>query len=160
MSSRAILNSVPLHFPQQAEKLNGWYFIITVVLPIAIGSTIYILFRSTRLYVFHWIDWMQIANPIMLIRMKAAHFVIPNQILYSLPDGIWVFSGTSALLYIWDGYKSWLSSIWISIPFLAGMVMEFGQGLNLVPGTFSIADLVYNICAFTLSIITAYLWSR
>jgi hypothetical protein len=129
--------------------------IIHCIIPIFLGGILYILFRSSELKMFKWFAFIGFDDEILSMRMNTLKFknYIPDWLLYSLPDGIWVYSFTSVLLIFWDNdYKN--LKIWILIPFITGIIIEILQGLKLFRGTFDVLDLSFSIIAFVLSVVT------
>lgn len=74
--------------------------------------------------------------------------IAPNWFIYSLPDGLWVYSLSSALLILWNGKLTG----WLLVPFVGGVMLEFFQAWRLLSGTFDVIDLLMTIAAFFLSI--------
>jgi hypothetical protein len=120
-----------------------------------IGGLIYILFRTTTLKMFGWYDRLGLSNSISNLRDYSEPLIkdIPNWFMYSLPDGLWIFSYISLMLYIWKNSISRNSAIWIFIiPFIA-IISEFGQLFKLVPGTFDIIDLLFYVLGIFLPLL-------
>ena len=104
---------------------------------------------------FKWFDGLALGKPIHYLRemtlTQKAFF--PDWLLFSLPDGLWVFSYVSLILWLWDNKLNGINSVWIFlIPFVA-IASEFGQLIGIVPGTFDITDLIFYILGTTLPII-------
>jgi uncharacterized membrane protein len=77
---------------------------------------------------------------------------LPQWVYYSLPDGLWVYSFSSALLILWKGqYEK--AKIWLFIPLFSGSMIEIAQGLRIFPGTFDFLDLTFTTISLLLSII-------
>jgi hypothetical protein len=120
-----------------------------VVLPIALGATIYLIFRSPHLLVFRWLRAAGLLETTMQVREYFAAVRLPDAVLYSLPDGLWVYAATSSMLLIWRGSPPvcWL---------LAGVVLavggEIGQALSFVPGTYEHLDILAYLAGFTLAL--------
>lgn len=76
---------------------------------------------------------------------------LPNWIYFSLPDSLWVYSFTSAILLMWNN-EIVKAKYWLLIPFISGCLVEIAQGLKLIEGTFDPVDLIGCIVAFILSI--------
>jgi len=115
------------------------------VLTLFIGGLIYILFRSVSLKMFKWFEIIGLSNIANELRNYTAEYLdeIPNWILFSLPDGLWVFSYVSLLLLVWQNSLSENSLFWILIiPFLA-LGSEGGQLIGVIPGTFDGYDLLF-----------------
>ena len=73
--------------------------ILFVYLPIILGVLIYIFFRSKSLFYFYFFKLFNL--DIYIIAARKYVFLhrklIPNWVIYSLPDGLWIFSFGSAL---------------------------------------------------------------
>lgn len=128
---------------------------INVILPLIIGGLIYISFRSTTLKMFIWVKYIGIDSIISTIRQKLSYLklYLPSWTYYSLPDGLWVYSFTSALIILWNN-KFKIAKFWLLIPLFSGAIIEVAQGLKIIRGTFDILDLTLSIVASLLSIIT------
>ncbi len=127
--------------------------IIHCVLPIVLGGLLYILFRSTHLRMFEWVSEFGFDNIIFSVRGSIGEFKnsVPKWIYFSLPDGLWVYSFTSALLIIWRKNRR-QARLWILVPFTLGVIIEILQLFHLFPGTFDILDLIFSITFFALSV--------
>lgn len=112
-------------------------------LTLLLGSAIYLLFRISSLRMFSWISIIDLNSELDLIRVHTIRYAnkIPNWIIYSLPDGLWMFSYVSLMLYIWKNEITKQSLLWILILPIIALCSELGQMLNKVPGTFDSADL-------------------
>ena len=90
------------------------------VLTLIIGGLIYILFRTDSLVMFKWFAALSLDKPIEYLRDSTLTVKnhLPDWFLFSLPDGLWIFS------YI---------------------TFELGQLFNIVPGTFDAIDLIFYI---------------
>jgi hypothetical protein len=123
---------------------------IHILLPLIIGGMIYICFRSTDLLMFSWFDMIGLAENIPQLRERTFYLRggIPDWVLYSLPDGAWVWSITSFYTFLWHRCSSFESTFWITLGLCLGLGGELGQGLGLVPGTFDIVDLLLIVLSF------------
>lgn len=117
------------------------FFLIQVVLPIAVGACIYVGWRSTDLLVFRWLE--AVGADGLIVRPDVP---LPFWVLYALPDGCWVYAYTSWMLLIWGRMVPWVYS---------GVVLalgaELGQLVGLVPGTYDNLDMVFYVGAFILA---------
>lgn len=105
---------------------------INVVFPILVGVAIYILFGSLHTNAISTFSWVTIYP-----RAR-----IPSWVRFDLPDGLWTYSLTYSLLLIWKRSKM-LSSILISgLSLAASFAYEGLQLLKILPGTFSIYDIL------------------
>jgi hypothetical protein len=125
---------------------------IHVILPLLIGGLIYISFRSTTLKMFNWFRFIGINNHILSIRQQFFYLklYLPQWTYYSLPDGLWVYSFSSALIIFWNNDFEKVK-YWLLIPFITGILIEILQGFELFPGTFDFLDLTFSALGLLLS---------
>ncbi len=112
-----------------------------MILPLFLGIMIYALFRNT--------SGLIVSEYWGLHSENKANFSIPNFIKYNLPDGLWLFAFTNAIIFIWKSELNRQSIIWIcSIPIIA-FSTEILQAKKLFIGTYDAMDLaVYSIASF------------
>ena len=125
-----------------------------VILPLLVGVIIYVAFRSQSIRMFDWFDRIKINSVIYWLRNMIHPFKknIPKWFYFSLHDGLWVYSFSSAYFLIWrESFK--VALIWVIIPITSGCLVELAQLLKLFPGTFDIMDFVMALSGVTLSII-------
>lgn len=127
--------------------------LLHVMLPLLIGGLIYLLFRNERLIMFDWIRFLGFKESLDLLRndFSILKSFIPNWVLFSLPDGLWVYSFSSAIIIIWNDNRKVLILL-LTIPLIFGPAVELLQFLKLFKGTFDIKDLIITIVAFILSL--------
>lgn len=118
--------------------------LIHVIMPIAFGGAIYLLFRAKSMLVFRCIRGLGMETTLDTIRSR---FTIISTgefpwLFYSLPDAMWVYSLTAYMVLIWRGKLTRGGFVWISIGPLLALGAELGQALGLVGGTYDIADVV------------------
>ena len=73
-------------------------------------------------------------------------------VLYNLPDGLWTFAFTYALLLIWKKEEGTQALVWVSIPLLLALGFEFGQFFSYLSGSFDIKDVIAYFIGFLLSL--------
>jgi hypothetical protein len=122
-----------------------------VCLPIMLGAGIYSLWRSKRLLVFTWYGWLGLQAPLLALRANLAgvrHF-LPDFVLYSLPDALWVYSFTFLMQSVWFRHsRSYGRTFWILLPVSLAVGAEIGQYLKVVPGTFDLMDIAGYVAAW------------
>ena len=122
------------------------------LLTLIIGGLIYISFRTDSLLMFKWFAALSLDSQIENLRDTT--FTIrehlPNWFLFSLPDGLWVFSYVTLTLLIWGNSINKRNLFWVFlIPFIA-ISSELLQLFNIAPGTFDAIDLIFYIIRGTL----------
>lgn len=127
---------------------------VHVFCPLIIGGIIYISFRSVSLRLFNWFEIVGLKTVITSIRNSFLPFKneLPSWTYFSLPDGLWVYAFSSALIILWgDQFKD--GKYWLLIPLLFGAFIEMAQKIKIFPGTFDIIDFTFSLIALALSII-------
>ena len=117
------------------------------ILSILFGGLIYLAFRSDGIILFSWIDYIGLTESIDNLRLKTLPYKddFPDWVLYSLPDGLWLFSFSSAIMVIWEReLKLHAFIIWISMLILV-VFLEILQYYNIINGTFDIVDIIFFI---------------
>ncbi|MFT5686355.1 MAG: hypothetical protein ACI8RZ_007311 [Myxococcota bacterium] len=136
------------------------YFLLAVVLPIVVGGLIYILFRTDTLLMFQWAETLSLSDSITRGRAAAAPLTpwVPGFVLFSIPDGVWVFSATAFFARLWHDGPLWIRAAWIGAAPAMAIGGELGQIVGLVPGTFDVLDILAYIAA-TLGALMIARWS-
>lgn len=114
------------------------------ILTLLCGSSIYVLFRTSNLKMFVWFDKLRILSFINDLRSFSINYSnnLPNIILYSLPDGLWMFSYVNLVLFLWKNEIKYENLFWIFIIPILSIISELGQLAKLIPGTFDFSDLL------------------
>ncbi len=107
------------------------------------GGLIYVLFRQDSLKMFSWFESVNLSNSIFEMRLFTLPLSIylPDWFLYSLPDGLWLFSYVSFLLVVWGNVISKHNIHWVLLVPLIAIFSELGQLIKVIPGTFDVVDL-------------------
>ena len=127
--------------------------IFHVICPLLLGGFIYISFRTKSLVLFNWIEDISLSGVVNVIRniFYPLKSIVPNWIVFSLPDGLWTYAFTSSLLIIWNNINN--KVLIAFIPLLIGVILELLQYLKINSGTFDLMDIATYIIAATLSIL-------
>ena len=129
------------------------FVLVFCVAPIVVGGLIYLAFRDEHLLMFRWAEWLGFGRLITAARLYSLRHggALPEWVLYSVPDGVWVFASTAFFTRLWhDGH--WLvRAFWISLGPALAMGGELGQALGIVPGTYDPADLLFYFVAAMLA---------
>lgn len=126
---------------------------IHILLPIIVGGLIYLSFRHTTLNMFKWFELMSLSYMINELRetLYPIRPFLPEWIIYSLPDGLWVYSFSSSFIIIWHEDFA-MAKPWLIIPLFLGAFAEIFQYFGILPGTFDLIDFFVCIIASILSI--------
>ena len=84
---------------------------------------------------FNWFNLLSVNETTDLIRgaLSPLKDFLPEWIVFSLPDGLWVYSFSSSLLIIWrDNFGT--AKLWLLFPFLLGHSRKFYNTSRLYPG--------------------------
>ena len=128
-----------------------------VIIPILIGSFIYLVYRSETLIMFDWANTLGVSDLTSNIRkFSLFNTQIPLWIKYSLPDGLWVYSLTSIMIIIWKDVRGKGKYYWITSSIIIALIIEFGQYLKFIPGTYDIVDIILCLISFSLSFLILY----
>ena len=129
--------------------------IIGCFFTLLLGGIVYLSFRSNTLTMFSWFDKVNLLEPILDLRLATLPFSdhLPNWFLYSLPDGLWLFSYLSILLAVWDNTISKHNIHWLLLVPTIAILAEIGQLFTIVPGTFDIIDLFFYLGGAVLPIL-------
>jgi hypothetical protein len=126
-------------------------WLVHVIVPVLIGGVIYIGFRSQTLLMFSWFNSIGIGEFITTIRIYISNSDInlPSWVIFSIPDGLWVYSLSSALLLVNNGRFT----VWTLVPLIIGVFLELAQAMALFKGTYDLIDLFITIFFYIVSIL-------
>jgi len=119
--------------------------IVHILFPIAVGAAIYILFRPNSLLVFSWAKTAGLSELIESARRLSEPLrnSIPSWVIYSLPDGLWVYAMTAFFAVLWkEAAPGLLQTCWMLTGAFLGIGSETLQGFGLVRGAFDVGDVI------------------
>ncbi len=140
-------------------RTNKYYKLLLVnfILPISIGTLIYLLFRPLHLTVFHWANTIGLYSSVIKARaLFDIGYLMPEWFVYSLPNGLWAYSFMFFMSFIWGDVKSMSKTFFIVLVVILTVGSELGQLLGLVPGTFCLADMLF----YTFGLLAGSLLSK
>jgi hypothetical protein len=106
---------------------------------LVLGGLIYVLYRQKSIIFLSFIA-NHTENRMTDIRSNINLSQLADWIIYSLPDGLWLFSYMLFVDCLWQKSKSRL--FWILILPIIAILWEFGQKASICQGTFDINDLL------------------
>lgn len=127
--------------------------IVCGIILLCIGGFMYLAFRPDSIVLFRLIDWLDLTYFISCIREFLSNIIIPEFIIYSIPDGLWISSYILIMTGIWTIPNSNQVLFCSFLPFI-GFISEIGQYLGVVKGTPDYADLICYITPFLIYIVT------
>ena len=135
------------------------YIFINIIIPLIIGVVIYAFYRNENLLVFTWVEYVIGLKPSLNFSLDLTQSLmnlhIPNWIIFSLPDGIWIYVLTSTIFVVW---AQKIHLFWLSVPIFLGIGLEIFQLYNLVPGTFDSIDLMFLLSGYAIALFLGIKW--
>lgn len=119
---------------------SGWSNIVA-------GALIYVLGRTETLLVFKWLSAIGLEHQVHASRLKLQPVMqsLPDFVLFSYPDGAWVFGFVCHMAWVWRNRPGREASLWTSVGPVLGLGGEVGQLVGLVPGTFDPSDIIATV---------------
>ncbi|PHR20653.1 MAG: hypothetical protein COA38_19370 [Fluviicola sp.] len=123
--------------------------ILSSLVSLIIGGSIYLLFRDPSLIFFGWIDDLGLLSEVKSLQrsMNSIKSGLPNWVIFSLPDGLWLFSYVCFMLHLWRKSLRWSGLIWVCILPIFSLVFEVLQSVDESLGTFDWIDLLLYFCS-------------
>lgn len=109
------------------------------LLPLVTGIILYWLFRG-----------IPITHLAPVISLKNRHNILVNFILYSVPDGLWLYALLESLRCVWRANIFRNGSTWVFLVSIGAIASEFAQYFHVIPGTFDILDIAAYLLAITV----------
>ena len=119
---------------------------------ILIGGFIYLFFRPHTLKMF---VWLRIINCEQFFQLREYNHNLKflDFLIFSFPNGLWILSFLIIIGLIWEKYHIFFI-IYSSFFTRISILFEFLQKVELIPGTFDIADilvlLIFHILGFLI----------
>jgi hypothetical protein len=136
---------------------RDWLIIFVSLL---LGLIIYVGTRTDRLFLNQFLDLFGVHS----IKIFLANFLpysrIPLWIIYSLPDALWMLALTMSVMLIWNFQLNRRSIPWIMGAIAVGFMLEMGQGLHMITGTFDVIDLLFIFMGASIPIVFTLLKFR
>ena len=134
-----------------SKKIKIW---VHIILPIIVGSTIYLLFRPKSILIFDCLKQIHVDSIIDAWRLSVKGYKLFDWIVFCLPGGLWLYSYTYAVGMSWKNEINRKNLFWYLLPLIISISSEFGQRYKIVKGTFDWLDIGF----YTLSTIIAILF--
>jgi hypothetical protein len=131
------------------------FYICLAAFALFSGGIIYVLFRTSKPVFFNWLNAVGLDRLSNVARHSSLRLspLLPQWIVFSLPNGLWAFAYALLITGIWSGSKSWLRYFWMAtIPVLV-LGYEILQYPGIIPGTFCLQDLALGMAGLIAGII-------
>ena len=118
--------------------------------PVTLAGGIYILFRHESLLLFDGLQHLHLLPLVSQLRTVTVPLgaTLPNWVLFSLPDGLWLLSYLLFIRRIWAGSSVGALQFWTGAGFVLSIGHELSQAAGWAMGTFDWMDLVaYSVAA-------------
>lgn len=129
--------------------------LVTAFIALCTGLIIYGGWRITVPTIFVSLNDYGIGYMSLRLRnfVDGLGIVPPDWMVYSLPQGLWVFSYTLIIGIIWNGAPKLLQWIWMSTAIILAIGWETLQYLNVLSGSFCWMDLSLGLAGFGLAML-------
>ena len=127
-----------------------WLLFISCI-SFLLSILIYILFRSRQIRIIGYCEknFYFLHNLRLELRNNFKGF--PTFIFYSLPDGLFLFSYTTLMLWLW--HKNKYKFYWVLFLPVFLVIIEFFQLNHSNIGTFDFIDLILYICFVLITLL-------
>jgi hypothetical protein len=129
--------------------------ILHVIFPIFVGVILYIVFSSTNLIFYKWVQIEHFENALFSIRESTSKIreLLPIWVINFLPDALWSYSFTSSLVICWNCNHNYKVIFLLFFPFFTGIIIEIMQFEKIIPGTADYYDIIAYLFGIILSLI-------
>ena len=127
--------------------------LFVALISLSLAGMIYILFRSTDMYMFLPVKACGGLSSLNEIRFAFAGCHLPDWFLYSLPDGLWLYAYMLIVRCLWYNDNSVIKVLFLSVLPVFAITIEVLQFLSLYFGTGDIIDIVFYLVFILLYVI-------
>jgi hypothetical protein len=128
--------------------------IIHIILPIIVGSLIYLLFRSKSILIFDYLKLFHLDSIIDSWRMGVKMIRPFDGIVFCFPAGLWLYSYMYATGMSWHHEINTKNLFWYVLPVMVAISSELGQYFKIIRGTFDWADVACYLVSAILALFT------
>lgn len=130
--------------------------LIHIVMPIIIGSTIYLLFRPKSILIFDCLEQLNLDLMVDSWRLSVKGYKPLDWLVFCLPGGLWLYSYTYAVGMSWKNAINKKNLFWYVLPLILSISSEFGQRFKIIKGTFDWLDIgTYTLFTFIAILLLA-----
>jgi fatty acid desaturase len=118
-----------------------------VALPLAAGFAVYALFRAPASAAELWLGRHGLALGLPRLPLRA----FAQAVVDAVPSFAWTYAFTATQVAVWWDGRSGARAAWLGLTLAVAVAWELGQALALLPGTFSIWDLLATVVGFAIA---------
>ena len=107
------------------------------------GLTIYLVLRHTSSPFYNLAVQLGWSESLDSVRNVMSPIHMPVWFVYSLPDGLWMFSFVLFMMAVWDFRFSGTAKIWILTSVCLGLSFEICQAFIKGMGAFDWMDMIF-----------------
>ena len=107
------------------------------------GLAIYLVCRHTSSPFYQWAVQLGYSGTVDSARSLLSSIHLPAWFIYSLPDGLWMFSFVLFMMAVWDFRFSGTAKIWILTSVCLGLSFEICQAFIKGMGAFDWMDMIF-----------------
>lgn len=114
-----------------------------ILFPLLLGLFIYLVFRDSDNPFYKWASIIGASDNVDILKNLCSNLSLPLWFIYSLPDGLWMFSCVLLMMTIWDYQINDDGLIWIVAAIVIGFIIEFTQMYFSKFGRFDWMDVIF-----------------
>ncbi len=139
---------------------NQWHALTIAVLCLLAGAVIYFITRAENILINQWVAHIANGRVLHFFQGVVSNKWVPDWIIYSLPDALWMLALTLFILMIWDFRIHRKSMPWLAVAVVAGTGLEMLQAFRLMRGTFDMTDFLFIFLAASIPIMITLIKQR
>lgn len=116
---------------------------LIILLSLVAGLFIYLVWRDISSPFYHWAANIGLASEVDFVRNHCSDIRMPSWFVYSLPDGLWMFSFVLTMMTVWGFDLNKNSIQWIGISIAIGFSIEVTQMYFSELGRFDWMDMFF-----------------
>jgi hypothetical protein len=115
------------------------------------AALVYYAWRTPALAMFGWAESVGLGGAIAWLRLHAAGIVLPDAVLYSVPDALWQYAFAFVVFRLSSPARGLERALFCAAPIAIGVGLELLQLARLIEGTFDPTDLALGIVAIGIA---------
>lgn len=129
--------------PSTIMKRRTIQLIASALCALCIGGLIYAIWRPECMRMSRWASQIGLGAVLISVRTLNAPLMhhIPPWVVFSLPDGLYSYSATTALGTVWWSRGGRTRLFWMGLVPSLAILLEIGQLSHRYPGSFGFVDI-------------------